>query len=109
MNRACKSIYATERKRSHERSELNLQEQNIHASSPAGAGQAIRPLKNNFVRIKKISLLIVSLFFVIMLKAQNTNYGYKAGSGGNNNTFFLTETIYDLHYLNPCVVKHGFN
>jgi hypothetical protein len=48
MNRACFTEYA------------NLHEQNQHASSPASAGQAIRPIKNKFVRIKtKLFLLLV--------------------------------------------------
>ena len=49
MNRACFSKNA------------NLHEQNQHASSPAMAGQAIRPLKNNFVRMKNIKHHIFAL------------------------------------------------
>lgn len=41
MNRACLA------------KDTNLHEQKQHASSPAYAGQAIRPIKNNFVRMKK--------------------------------------------------------
>jgi hypothetical protein len=40
MNRACFSQSATNRKHSHERSELNLHEQKQHAS-------CIQPLKSN--------------------------------------------------------------
>ena len=53
MNRACFSKNA------------NLHEQNQHASSPAMAGQAIRLLKNNFVRMKRIVALLFSVFFII--------------------------------------------
>jgi tetratricopeptide (TPR) repeat protein len=42
MNRACFT------------NNTNLHEQNQHASSPARAGQAIRPLKNSFVRMKRL-------------------------------------------------------
>jgi uncharacterized protein (TIGR02231 family) len=63
MNRACFTKNTTELASS---TKLNLHEQNQHASSPAGAGQAIRPLKNNFVRMKKvfaISIFIISALF----------------------------------------------
>jgi alpha-D-xyloside xylohydrolase len=57
MNRVCKSIFTTERKRSHERSELNLS-RNFGTS-------CIQPLKNNFVRIKIRFLLIISMLPVL--------------------------------------------
>ncbi len=54
MNRACFSKSTTKRKRSHERSELNLHES-------ASWRTSIRPLKNNFV--KKIILLAILFTF----------------------------------------------
>jgi sterol 3beta-glucosyltransferase len=52
MNRACFTQNTTKRKRSHERSELNLHESASWRTSCLPAGQAGRPIKNNFVRMK---------------------------------------------------------
>lgn len=61
MNRACLNQNVTELASS---AKLNLYEQNEHASSPGKAGQAIRPLKINFVRMK----IKYILFFLLLAK-----------------------------------------
>jgi starch-binding outer membrane protein, SusD/RagB family len=60
MNRAYFSQNTTKRKRSHERSELKLHEQNQHAS-------CIRPLRNNFVRMNTYKLFITTIIILITL------------------------------------------
>jgi hypothetical protein len=48
----------------------NLHEADLHASSPAYAGQAIRNLKNNFVRMKKVLVFITALCLSLVIQAQ---------------------------------------
>jgi len=65
MNRACLSKNTTELASS---TKLNLHEQKQHASS-------IRPIKNNFIRMKKglLILTVVLMIPLIRLTAQNPN------------------------------------
>jgi uncharacterized protein (TIGR02145 family) len=67
MNRACLT------------KNTNLHEQKQHASSPASAGQAIRPIKNNFVRMKKqfnlqliFSVVLISLIMIFTTCKKDT-------------------------------------
>jgi hypothetical protein len=69
MNRACFTKNTTELASS---TKLNLHEQNQHASSPAGAGQAIRPLNNNFVRMK--NLIIISIIILSVFACKKTEF-----------------------------------
>ena len=55
MNRACLA------------KDINLYEQKQHASSPAYAGQAIRPIKNNFVRMKFKAITIIFLALLLSI------------------------------------------
>ena len=68
MNRACLT------------KNRNLHEQNQHASSPAEAGQVIRPIKNNFVRMKK-SLLIALLFVLTVSFTFSKDYKVTSPDG----------------------------
>ena len=65
MNRACINQYTTKRKRSHEQSELNLHESPSHGTS------FIRPLKNNFVRMKNLNFFNY-LWYVSFLKPKRS-------------------------------------
>jgi len=59
MNRACLTKYT------------NLHEPYQYASSPAYAGQAIRPFKSNFVRMKRqILISLIAVLFVLPVIAQ---------------------------------------
>jgi hypothetical protein len=59
MNRACFSKNTSDRERSHEHNELKLHEQNQHAG-------CVRPLRNNFVPMKKI---VTGLLVLLMAGA----------------------------------------
>jgi hypothetical protein len=61
MNRACIIKYT------------NLREQNEHASSPAEAGQAIRPIKNNFVRMKKLLIFFTAAIYPLVFSSAQSN------------------------------------
>jgi hypothetical protein len=70
MNRACFT------------KNTNLHEQNQHASSPACAGQAIRPLKNNFVRMKtKLIRLTFMTYFVLIFPVTSLTFSGLKGQG----------------------------
>jgi hypothetical protein len=66
MNRACFS------------QNINLHEQKLHASSLAEAGQAIRPLKNNFVRMKRLLLSLTVFGLCLVVTGQDPeSFNYK--------------------------------
>jgi hypothetical protein len=85
MNRACFSKNA------------NLHEQNQHASSPARAGQAIRPLKINFVRMKKcIFLFIGAILFTIGSFAQtnlSSHFTFNTTLTAANSPYLVTTSL----------------
>jgi len=90
MNRACFSKNTTKRKRSPERSELNLHEQNRYAS-------CIRPLKNNFVRMK-ITYLIFFAICLFLVNCQSRNDKNAVITGQADDTASIG-TLEDLTYL----------
>ena len=55
----------------------NLHEQKQHASSPAYAGQAIRPIKNNFVRMKRNFVFIIAVLITATLSSFDGNFSQK--------------------------------
>jgi hypothetical protein len=53
----------------------NLPEENKHASNPAGTGQAIQPLKNNFIQMKQFNgfICVLVLAFISISAYSQTN------------------------------------
>jgi predicted peptidase len=80
MNRACFT------------KNTNLHEQNQHASSPARAGQAIRPLKNNFVRMKKQVLLIGCFILLGSLNSVQSQHTEQKFTKDMRYLFYLPDT-----------------
>jgi hypothetical protein len=83
MNRACFS------------KNENLHEQNQHASSPASAGQAIRPLKNDFVRMKTKLFFTALLSFIFYLLSSQVPQGfnYQAIARGSDGIEIVNATF----------------
>jgi hypothetical protein len=52
--------------------DMNLHEPYQHASSPAKAGQAIRPIRINIVRIKRLFTILVAVLFTVCTFSQTS-------------------------------------
>jgi len=66
--------------------DTNLHEQKQHASSPAYAGQAIRPIKNNFIRMKKLLIPLILIFALISCKGRTSGPLVKESFDKENRT-----------------------